>query len=302
MSIKTSRANEAASVKVNYETCTVCGRCVEVCKGGPLGIELGRVTTISSTHFGCIACGHCMAVCPNGSIVVDGRDLTPADVRELPEKRSRASYEKLVSLMVSRRSCREFTDEEVDAVIIEKIMEASSSAPMSFPPSDVEALVLAGRAKVRPFCRDIIELIKKFKGGAPERFLKLSSYFMSVENKALYQSFLIPAIKIMVEKYESGVDWLLYDAPLAIYFHSSRYADVADSTIATTYAMLAGESLGLGTCLIGMVGPFLSRDKRLKEKYKIPQRNRSGLLVIFGHPALRYERVVKRRFASVNYY
>ena len=48
-----------------------------------------------------------------------------------------------------------------------------------------------------------------------------------------------------------GVDWFFYDAPLALYFYASPYADPADPLIPATYAMLAGESLGLGTCMLG---------------------------------------------------
>jgi len=66
-------------------------------------------------------------------------------------------------------------------------------------------------------------------------------------------------------------------------------------------AMLAAESMGLGSCLIGMVGPFLSRNKKLKEKYGVPPRNRPGIAIVFGYPDIRYRRTVKRRLARVHY-
>ena len=41
---------------------------------------------------------------------------------------------------------------------------------------------------------------------------------------------------------KSGVNWVTYDAPLAIYFYGSPYCDPADPIVAATYAMLAAEA------------------------------------------------------------
>jgi len=41
----------------------------------------------------------------------------------------------------------------------------------------------------------------------------------------------------------------------------------ADAHISATYAMLAAESLGLGSCMIGSASPFLVRSKQLLQKY-----------------------------------
>ncbi len=54
-----------------------------------------------------------------------------------------------------------------------------------------------------------------------------------------------------------GINYVTYDAPATIYFYGSPYCDYADPIIAATYAMLAAESLGLGTCMIGGIHPFL---------------------------------------------
>jgi hypothetical protein len=42
--------------------------------------------------------------------------------------------------------------------------------------------------------------------------------------------------------------------------------------------------------------------RRLKRKYGIPLKNQQGITVIFGYPAHKYRRGIKRRFAKVNYY
>ena len=93
-----------------------------------------------------------------------------------------------------------------------------------------------------------------------------------------------------------------YDAPLAMYFYGSPYTDPADPIIAATVAMYAAESLGLGTCMIGSVHPLIQNGKKarmFREKYKIKYTSREGLIVLFGYPAVKYEKGIKRTFASV---
>jgi hypothetical protein len=53
--------------------------------------------------------------------------------------------------------------------------------------------------------------------------------------------------------------------------------------------------------MIGMVAPFLERDKKLKAKYGIPKSNKPGIVLIMGYPATNFKRGIRRRFASVTY-
>lgn len=76
---------------------------------------------------------------------------------------------------------------------------------------------------------------------------------MSKEYASVFKDFLAVAIHEIVDKYMQGVNWLIYDAPCGLYFYTSPYADPADPIIAATYAMLAAESLGLGSCLLGTI-------------------------------------------------
>ena len=80
---------------------------------------------------------------------------------------------------------------------------------------------------------------------------------MGKETYQVMKSFGNPLVKFMVETKQKNENYLLYDAPLALYFSSSPYADLADPYIPATYAMLAAESLGLGSCMIGSVQPMI---------------------------------------------
>jgi len=64
--------------------------------------------------------------------------------------------------------------------------------------------------------------------------------------------------------------------------------------------MLAAESLGLGTCMIGSVHPFLSHGATaLKKEYNINPKNRNGIFLIIGYPKVKYHKGIKRTFAKV---
>ncbi len=302
MAIKTGRADKAAVVLIDYDKCTACGLCVKVCKGAPLYMEGNKVFIDQSNFFGCVGCGHCAAVCPVECIRVEGRELSSADMIRLPDSVSRSNYNQLYSLMLSRRSIREFKEREVEQEIIDKIIEAVSTAPMGLPPSDVEILILQGKEKVSEFSRDMINYFKKIKWMFSPPILTIMRPFVSKEVYESFKTFLIPAMDIFIKEKEAGRDWLLYDAPLALYFHVSPYADPVDPFISATYAMLAAESLGLGSCMIGTVGYGVRYSKELKKKYGIPLKNQQGIMIIMGYPDVKYRRGIKRSLAKVSYY
>ncbi|WP_406541434.1 nitroreductase family protein [Clostridium ljungdahlii] len=258
MPLKTGRFYECAEVKIDKNKCTTCGLCVKVCKGAPLFIEDKIVKVDHSRVFGCIACGQCMAVCPNKAIKVIGRDMTPDDVMELPKFQDRTNYENLKSLMMSRRSVRNYKKQKVEREIIKKILEASATAPNGLGSSDVEVLVLDGNEKVEEFTLNLINVLKKNRWLFSTIMLKIYRPFIG---KAAYDSlktFASTAIETFIKNYDEGKNWLTYSAPLAMYFHASPYADPADPYIPATYTMLAAQSLGLGSCMLGTPNVLLN--------------------------------------------
>jgi len=100
----------------------------------------------------------------------------------------------------------------------------------------------------------------------------------------------------------SGEDWLFYDAPLVLRFSGSAYSDPADCAVVASLAMLAGESLGLGSCMLGFPGYIFRYSKPLREKYVLPPKIQPGLTVVFGYPRFTPRNAVRRRFREVREY
>lgn len=299
MAIITSRTHENGRIIISYEHCNSCGLCVKVCKDFSLVMENNRPVVSNHPLFGCMACGQCMAVCPTNAIEISGREMTAADRIDLSEARDKTSYPQLKNLMINRRSIRDFKDKEVEEELINKIIEAATSAPMGLPPSDVQLIVLKGKDKVREFSFDVIDYFKKISWLFSNRFIWLWRLF-GKETYEVMKSFGQPLVDFMVDTKDKDENYLLYDAPLAMYFLASPYSDPADPHITATYAMLAAESLGLGTCMIGSVHPIIQYGaKKLKKKWHIPAKAPAGIIVLMGYPKYKYKSGIRRSFAEV---
>ena len=304
MSIPTSRTKEPGEIKINIEKCTGCGLCVSVCKDFSLEIINNKVNKKLKSCFGCIACGHCMAICPQGAIEIYGRTLSPNDLFDLPKKETSTDYNSLLSLCQRRRSVREFKDKAIDKEIIEKIITIARTSPMGLPPSDVNLLVFDTKEKTNKFAKDFCEYLKGMKWMFSNFSLSLMRPFLSKENNELFKEFVQPLFSIYEENMEKEINLVTYDAPVALYFYGSPYSDPADPIIAATYAMLAAESLGLGTCMLGAIHPLIqngSSAKKFRKEQGIKYKSREGLFLILGYPDIEYNKGIKRTFASETY-
>ena len=302
MAIITSRTNEDGRITFIYDRCNSCGLCVKVCKDFSLVMENNRPVLSKTPVFGCIACGHCMAVCPTQAIEISGREMSANDLISLSEMKNETSYDELKNLLIGRRSIRDFKDKEIGEELIEKIIEAAVSAPMGLPPSDVHLVVIKGKDKVNEFSFDVLNYFRKIKWLFTVPMIwawRLSGN----ESYKLIKSFARPMFKFFTETQDKAENYLLYDAPLAMYFAASPYSDPADPYIAATYSMLAAESLGLGSCMIGSIHPSIQYGaKKLKRKWNIPVKSPSGIVIIFGYPKYKFKSGIKRTFAKVTFF
>jgi len=292
--------SESGAVAVDNAKCTSCGLCVKICPAEVLQLVDGLPHIGPGQFMGCIACGHCMAVCPTEAIAVVGRGMAPNDRIDLPPKEQQATADAFEALCMRRRSVRKFRAEPVPREVIERIVAITSTAPMGIPPHEVGVVVFDTPEKVRAFAAEAIPI---FRGAA--RFfhpvvLGLMRPFIGKTQHRLFRDFVKPLLAMLADRWASGDDLFTYDAPAAMLFHHPAYSDSSDPTIAATYAMLAAESLGLGSCMLG-TSVALSQSKPLKARYGIPEDHKVGLTLVLGYPAVRFHRGVRRRLKSVKY-
>ena len=296
MAVQHSLYHEEGKLSVDMDRCTLCGVCVDTCASEVLQIKDKVVQQVES-GFGCIACGHCMMVCPQECMTISGRNLSAEDLQPLPPKDARADAESLKALFVARRSVRRFRDQPVEPEQLEEVIAMASSAPMGIPPWDVGVVTVNGFDAVRELAGEVVKgyrgMVKLFRPGV----LKLMRPFMGQARYEQFSDFIVPLAHTYIEAWEDGRDAVFWGAPAVLLFHHSVYAGEPDAVIACTYAMLAAESLGLGTCMIGGAPPILQRNKALCARLGIPPGNRPALALILGTSKVPFKRGIVRRFS-----
>ncbi len=285
---------------VNETTCTGCGACVAICPDRVLRLENGKARAGGGLFMGCIACGHCAAVCPTQSIAVAGRGMRADDAIELPPASQRATADQLDALLLRRRSIRRFKQQPIERAAVERILAMISTAPMGIPPSDVGVVVFHGHDRVQAFAEDACAAFQGMGWFFNPVMLGLMRPFLGKQGYKVLREFVKPLLAMLVDGRKRGEDWFTYNAPAALLFHYGPMGGPADCHIAATYAMLAAESLGLGSCMLGTT-EGLNTAKPFKQKYGVPLENKFGLGLVFGYPAGEFRRGVRRRLASATW-
>jgi hypothetical protein len=174
---------------------------------------------------------------------------------------------------------------------------------MGVPPWEVGITVFQGREKVGELAGDTADGYAGFLRIVDNPLGRmLFTLFMKKTVRQQFESFILPLGRILMEGKKRGTDYVLYDAPAALLFHVSPYGDAADAFIACTYAMIAAESLGLGSCMIGCSAPMIGRRKELLKKYGLSEGNSPKIILIIGYHRSPHRRGIRRAFQSVTYY
>ncbi len=303
MPFTTPGNHESANVFIDYNKCDGCGQCTDVCKEFSFTIVNQKVVRAEKSFSDCVACGHCMMACPLGVIAVEGRSLSPVQMFELPDKSGVTSYKSFLTLLQHRRSTRDFKDKAVEVEKVNQILEAAQTAPMCIPPSGVHVMVLENKQSVHNFAVDFSNYLTAIRWKSSNWYLAFTLPFLRKNRNFHLQGLIQPVFNSYIDNMKKGVNRINYDAPLAMYFYGSPDSDPSDAIIAATYAMLAGESLGLGTCIIGGIHPYIQKGKKarlFREKQGIKHSSREGLFVVFGYTDVVYNKGVKRSFAEIN--
>jgi nitroreductase len=154
------------------------------------------------------------------------------------------------------------------------------------------------------FAESFCEYLKKIEWMTSNWFLVLMRPFWGKATNKMFRGFIRPLIKGYTRNMDEGINYVTYDAPAAIYFYGSPYADPADPIIPATYAMLAAESLGLATCIIGGVHPFIQSGKaarKFREKHNIRFKSKEGVILLLGYPKYKYKKGISRTFANIDH-
>ncbi|UCC18956.1 MAG: nitroreductase family protein [Promethearchaeota archaeon] len=244
---------------IDIDRCNLCRECIKEC---PLGnFNKSNEDIIFDNSENCILCGHCIAVCQNNAIIYeDMKDVAfhfddPFEIQ---------SFDTIYKLLRSKRSIRQYKNQEVPKEKIEKIIECIRYAPVGMNKRTLKCLIITNEVKRNELIDSIIDAID------------------SEEEKEEYR-----------RKRREKIDPFFHNAPHILVLHSNNDWDSKNAIIGITYAMLGAETLGLGSCWIGGVQMFLNEKKQIKKKLFNMEDEIFGIM-IFGYPAVKYFRAPPR--------
>ena len=288
-----------STIFIDPTLCTKCKSCTEICPNVILEFGDGNIKVRPEREKLCFGCGQCMAACSGKAIQVNGLSYE----KDFFEFSQNSDF--FQNLIETRRSIRAFKEKPVPKEELEKIVEAITYSPPSFPPIKTEVVVVNDKKFIQESLPEMVGLYVKLMKGLKSpvgRYIirkKLGrSQFKTLTNH------LVPLLTVKLPAMRAGTeDAISRNAQAVILFHANKNTENyhIDIQIALTFAMLKAHSLGIGACVIELIPPAIERVPGLKEKFGIPPENEVVASLILGYPKFKYKRGIKRSLKSVKW-
>lgn len=252
------------------EKCIKCGNCAKDCITYSIDFDEENFPKIADGGENrCISCQHCFAICPTGAITFDGKK--PEDASSI----NYANPDDILSLIKSRRSIRQFEDENISIEQLQKLKDMLKFIPTGCNYNSLHFSFIEEKTmmeKIRNYTYEkILSLISnKFTEKYAGKFIK---YKQAIEN---------------------GEDVIFRNAPHMIIVSSSVKAPCAnvDPIIALSYFELYAQSLGIGTCWCGFAQACFKLMPKLSSVAKIPDEYKPSYVMLFGKSKVKYHRTI----------
>jgi nitroreductase/NAD-dependent dihydropyrimidine dehydrogenase PreA subunit len=283
---------QTSKVVIDKEKCNACGECIADCPGDALAADDdGKAVQVKPET--CIICGHCAAICPVGAVSIPMYNMNnfPALSPELEIR-----YEGLVSFLRRRRSVRRYASEEVPREVVAKLLDAARYAPSGTNRQGCGFAVVCGADAVGRISTVVVDyyagLLKMMESYWGRRKIRMFAGERAFRSLKQY----LPWFYRAVEKHEAGKDPVLHSAPLLIGIYGDKHSYTAhdDCVIAGYHLILAAETLGLGSCLNGILTGAARHSKDVAGALGVPDDKRLYMAVTFGYPLAKYHRAVDR--------
>lgn len=268
-----------AQLKIDKDKCTKCGICTHICWTHAMvkdaeGYPVMNQVDLSDTWHSCWACQRCMAVCPTGALSICGKDpedSVPASAKPAPEE--------VDALVLNRRTCRDYKDEDVEQEVLDHILKMAGTAPSGGCNQEVEFTVFSNKesfAKFKIWCWNKV-CEKAEQGIYPGRFSELD-------------------FKLVKKGMDKGKDNVFRGAPNLLIIHAPTDKGdwETDCAISMSYAELLMNAYDLGTVVASFLWASMNTIPEVKEKLGIPADHYVGCPLLFGKPSIPFPRGVQR--------
>lgn len=257
-------------IEFDKEKCIKCGNCIRDCITYSIEFGEGGFPRVSECgESNCISCQHCFAICPVGAIKFNDKIAENASTtREI-------NSEEIFDLIKSRRSIRQYKQDEISQETFNKLKEMLPFIPTGCNFNGLHFSIIESKSAmdvVREYVnRKVLKIISnRFTAKYAGKFVKFKKAF------------------------ENGEDIIFRNAPHMIVVSSHIHAPCAnvDPIIALSYIELYAKSLGLGTCWCGFAQACFKLLPKLSNMVNVPDGYKPVYVMLIGYPAVNYPRTI----------
>ena len=288
------------NIQIDPELCDGCGLCVTVCPSETISISK---KTAQITGDESLTCGHCIAICPMDAISLKNSEFGKIDFNTFNYenkwiKHGQFETSEIVRLMLSRRSCRNFEDENVDKEILEDLIKLGTTAPSGSNCQDWTFTVIPTKKDVAIFGEKIGGFFKKLNKLSENTVLRKGMTLFGNKKLQFYFENYYESVKETIELYEKeGIDKLFHGATAVIMVGGLKKSSCPseDALLATQNILLGAHSMGIGTCLIGFAVNAIANDSKLKKDLGIEKNEAIYAAIALGYPNEKFRKLTIRK-------
>lgn len=292
---------------IDAEKCTGCELCIKVCPSETISMQEGKAKVTGDRS---LQCGHCVAVCPVDAVRVDAIDdqslsFSSFDLKNDWLPHGEPDTARLVQLMASRRSCRNYTKQTVDRSVLEDLVKIGTTAPSGTNCQNWTFTVFPDRAAVNEFGQRIGSFFKKINRMAEKKWMRKALKLIGKPALDNYYREYYQSVKDGLKEWElSGRDRLFHGATAVIVVATKPGGScpMEDALLATQNILLAAHSMGLGTCLIGFAVEAIQNDSAIQQFLTIPAEETVCSVIAVGYPEEKYEVLTGRKKFVMRYF
>jgi nitroreductase/Pyruvate/2-oxoacid:ferredoxin oxidoreductase delta subunit len=292
---------------IDQEKCIGCELCVKVCPSQTISMQGDKAVVTGERS---LRCGHCVAVCPVDAVRVKTLDQQSLafnsfdlDNKWLPHGEFDTS--RLVQLMASRRSCRNYNAQTVDRSLLEDLVKIGTTAPSGTNCQDWTFTVLPDRDAVIEFAERIGSFFKRLNRMAEKRWMRRALRLIGKPELEFYYRQYYQSVKEGLAEWEQyRRDRLFHGATAAIVIASKPGGScpMEDAMLAAQNILLGAHSMGLGTCLVGFAVEAIRNDPAMKQFLTIPAEETVYAVIAMGYPDEKYRGLTGRKKVVLRYF
>ena len=254
------------NVTIDENKCIHCGKCISDCITSCIDFNENNIPYMKNEKL-CISCQHCLAICPTGALTFNDKN---------PDNSETADYDSILGLIKSRKSVRQYKQEEIDTETFNKLKSMLPYIPTGCNSHALHFSIIETKSAMDTVRNTVNEKIKKILSS--KAFSPIAQKFGSYK-----------------DSFMNGEDIIFRNAPHMVVVSSPINAPCAreDGIIALSYLELYAQNLRLGTCWCGLAHFCIKLMPEITEMLEIPVGYTPIYAILLGKPAVEYPRTTQ---------